>query len=187
MEINIDIMSFKILPSETFTIHTQDSIEVVCQRLMAQVEDSSTIRNSLDFAVFRGQVSNCGFNIYRITKHKNIFLPIIYGEFIDVSDGITIQISMGLDSSISRFFHIIYINFNLLLLTMSILKSLVDLKIVIISTSISLSLRAIPSELLAILLFGSYFLIFLIKYILKNLFRNEVKFTRQKLIQIFLD
>jgi hypothetical protein len=64
-------MKLKLLSSETFTIETQDSIEVVRQRLVVQVEDSRTIRSlDRDCAVFGGQVTEHGFKIF---KKANFF------------------------------------------------------------------------------------------------------------------
>jgi hypothetical protein len=62
----------KLLPSETFTIQTQKSIEIVRQRLIAHVEGSSTILNPQDRAVFKGQVSEREFKISLVINNKNL-------------------------------------------------------------------------------------------------------------------
>ena len=175
-------MNFKLLPSESFTIQTQDSINVVRQKLLVEVEDSNTIRSTQDHADFKGQVTDHGFKISRSINYKNVFLPIICGRFEDIPSGTTIHVSVELNSLITR----IYINFYLSMLIMSILKLLADLGVTIISSSVSLSLKSISSELLGILMISSFFIILLIKRIFKNSFRNEVKFGMKKLTQIFL-
>lgn len=176
----------KLLPSEDFTIQTQDSIEIVYQKILVQVKDSRIILSSQEQAYFKGQVTERGFKISRIVNEANIFFPIICGRFEDVPDGAVIHISMELNSLITRIFHTIYLSFYLSLAMISILKLLVDFDIVVISSSVSLSLKSIPSELTASLVLGSFLLVLLITRNIKNSFWNEVKLTRKKLTQICL-
>jgi hypothetical protein len=85
-----------LLPSETFTIETQDSIEVVRQRLVAQVQDSSTIRSSQDAAVFRGQVSERGFKISLTSCQTSFYLPTIIGRLEYIQNTTVIYVRMRL-------------------------------------------------------------------------------------------
>lgn len=179
-------MKLKLLPSEAFTIHTEDSIEIVCQKLMAQIKNSNIVQKSQERAIFKGKVSEGGFEISRIINYKNLFLPIIYGKFKATPNGTIIHTNIELNSLVIRFFWNTYFSFYFLLLTTSILKLLVDLEIVVISSLVSLSLKSIPSELLASLIFGSYFILMLIKRILKDSFQKEVRIVRKQLTKIFL-
>jgi hypothetical protein len=88
-------MKLKLLPSETFTIHTQDSIEIVRQKLMMQLLGYSPRKRAQDLAVFRGQVTGSGFKVsladgYYVYLHT----PTIIGKFDYVDNETLIHIKI---------------------------------------------------------------------------------------------
>ena len=107
----------RLLPSETFTIQTQDSIEIVRQKLIEHVENSQIIY-SLENRNFRGVVSEYKFEIYPI--YKSIFYaPIIIGKFESVQNETLIHLQITLRSHqyfvfIASFFQLIFV-FKMLL------------------------------------------------------------------------
>lgn len=71
----------KVLPYESFTILTPDSLLIVLQRLNAKIEPIKIFRFSQKHAPYQGSISESGFKISRIIHHQNSFLPTIRGRF----------------------------------------------------------------------------------------------------------
>ena len=86
-------MKLKLLPSENFTIETQDSIDIVRQKLIAQIQESTSIQASENY-FFKGQAFESGFKITRNVRHSNLSIPTIMGRLDDVAEGTVINIKM---------------------------------------------------------------------------------------------
>ncbi|MEB3336687.1 MAG: hypothetical protein VKJ46_04440 [Leptolyngbyaceae bacterium] len=93
----------KLLPRDTFTLSTADSLPVVLQRLTAQVEAPKGFRFSRQHAPYEGTVSEQGFQINRIIHYRNSFLPVIRGRFEPEAKGTLIYIQMGLHPFVMAF------------------------------------------------------------------------------------
>jgi hypothetical protein len=90
-------MRLKLLPSESFIIKTHDSIDIVRQKLMAQVQESTSIKGSENY-FFKGQVLESEFKIARNINYGNLSMPTIMGRLDDVSEGTTINVKMKANS-----------------------------------------------------------------------------------------
>jgi hypothetical protein len=176
----------KLLPNETFTIQTQESIPVLCQKILAQVEDSSIMPNPQNQAVFTGQVSEHGFKISRIINYHNPLLPIICGRFEDIPGGTLIYVEMKLNPAGARFlylYYVIYFGTTLLILEILALRILEAFKIVIILVQFSAWFNVL-TPLMFLILFSK---IYVLPHIFRRSFWNEVKLDRSKLKQIFCE
>jgi hypothetical protein len=176
----------KLLPHETFTIQTHESIPILCQKILAQVEDSSIIPNPQNQAVFTGQVSEHGFKISRIINYHNPLLPIIYGGFEDIPGGTVIYVEMKLNPAVARFLHlyyVIYFGTILLILALLALRILEFFKIAIILIPFS-ALYDVLTPLMALILVTK---ILVLPHIFRRSFWNEVKIDGSKLKQIFCE
>ena len=73
----------KLLPYDTFTVTTHQSLECVIDRLAAQIEAPQKWRWNLPrhHAPYTGTLSESGFEIRRIIHYRNSFLPNIRGRF----------------------------------------------------------------------------------------------------------
>jgi hypothetical protein len=71
----------KIIPYDTLTIATPDSLSVVLERLNANVEPIQRLRLSRKHAPYQGTVTNLGFQISRIINYKNSFFLLVKGQF----------------------------------------------------------------------------------------------------------
>ncbi len=176
----------KLLPHETFTIQTQDSIPVLCQTILAQVEDSSIIPNPQNQAVFTGQISEHGFKISRIINYHNPLLPIICGRFEDIPGGTVIYVEMKLNPALARFlylYYMIYFCTALSILAILALRILEAFKIVIILVPFS----ALFDVLTPLMLLMNFVSILVLPHTFRRSFWNEVKLDRSKLKQIFCE
>ncbi|AFY99438.1 hypothetical protein [Calothrix sp. PCC 6303] len=71
----------KIIPYDTLTIATPDSLSVVLERLNANVEPIQRLRLSRKHALYQGTVTDLGFQISRIINYKNSFFLLVKGQF----------------------------------------------------------------------------------------------------------
>lgn len=71
----------KVLPADSFTILTPDTLPIVVQRLNAQVEPTKVFRFSNKHLPYQGTISESGFQISHIIHYRNSFLPVIRGRF----------------------------------------------------------------------------------------------------------
>lgn len=71
----------KIIPYDTLTIATSDSLSVVLERLNANVEPIQRLRLTRKHARYQGTVSDLGFQISRIINYRNSFFLVIKGQF----------------------------------------------------------------------------------------------------------
>jgi hypothetical protein len=86
----------KIFPDTVFTIHSNDSLEVVRQRLISQVQDSKSIESSKNY-LFKGEVSEHEFSLSLIdVKYFNFYKPVIIGKAKNIKNGVEISIKMAL-------------------------------------------------------------------------------------------
>ena len=87
----------KLLPYNTFEIHTSLSLEEIIAALKKEVEPKKFLRLSWrNYAFFEGDVSREGFKITRIIKYRNSFAPIIRGTFKQSPTGTSVLIRMSL-------------------------------------------------------------------------------------------
>ncbi|PHJ58540.1 hypothetical protein VF14_26730 [Nostoc linckia z18] len=93
----------KVLPYNTFTISTPDSLPVVLQRLNAKVEPIKAFRFSRKHAPYQGSISEQGFQISRIIHYRNSFLPTIKGRFKVESHQTMIHIEMSIHPFVVAF------------------------------------------------------------------------------------
>jgi hypothetical protein len=84
-------MELKLSLYESFTIKTQDSVDVVRQRLLAQVKDPNQIDCSQE-CLFKGEVSEHDFTIFSSTE----YISIINGKLEDTSNETIINVKMRL-------------------------------------------------------------------------------------------
>ena len=90
-------MKLKLLPSETFTVETQDSIEVVRQKLLAQVKDHNQIESSENY-LFKNQVSDYEFSISLMNKkYFTYYISIIVGRFENIQNRVNVNVKMRMD------------------------------------------------------------------------------------------
>lgn len=95
----------KLLPYDTFTIQTQDSLVVVIERLEAHIEAPKVYRTffSRNHAPYAGRINVSGFEIYRIIHYRNSFLPMIRGRFEPSPQGIRVRVTMSLHPFVRGF------------------------------------------------------------------------------------
>ncbi len=95
----------QLLPYDTFTIQTQDSVSEVIRRLEAQIEARKAFRSyfSRDHAPYEGRIDSTGFEIYRIIHYRNSFLPNIRGQFESLPNGTLIRVTMRLHPFVTAF------------------------------------------------------------------------------------
>jgi hypothetical protein len=173
-----------LMPHETFTIQTQESIPVLCQKILAQIEDFSIIPNSLNQAVFTGQVSENKFKISRIIKYHNPLLPMICGRFEDIPGGTVIHVEMKLNPAVARFLYLFYgIHFGTALLILAILP----LRILEFFKIISMPFSVSPGALAPLIFLTNLVTILMLPRIFRKSFWNEVKLDRSRLKQIFCE
>lgn len=93
----------KILPYDTFTILTPESLPIILQRLNAKVESPKAFRFSTKHALYQGTISEEGFQISRIIHYRNSFLPMIRGRFEVQSHQTLIHVQMGIHPFVMAF------------------------------------------------------------------------------------
>jgi hypothetical protein len=173
-----------LMPHETFTIQTQESTPVICQKILAQVEDSSIISSPQNQSVFTGQVSEHGFKISRIINYHNPLLPMICGRFENISGGTLIHLEMKSNPALSGLLYLFYgIHFGtaLLILATLPLRILEFFKIIAMPFSVS------PGALAPLIFSTNLVTILVLPRIFRRSFWNEVKIDRTKLKQIFCE
>ncbi|AUT01436.1 hypothetical protein CLI64_14130 [Nostoc sp. CENA543] len=93
----------KILPHDTFTITTPDSVNIVRQRLSQKVEPPKAFRFYTKHAPYEGSISEDGFQISRIIHYRNSFLPMIRGRFEVQSHQTLIHVEMNIHPFVMAF------------------------------------------------------------------------------------
>lgn len=95
----------RLVPSNTFTLHTAEPLPIVRQKLAAQVEPPKLFRwgVSRNSAPYEGEVWETGFRISRIIDYRNSFLPVVLGEFQDDGAGTIVRVKMGLHPFVLSF------------------------------------------------------------------------------------
>lgn len=95
----------QLLPYDTFTIQTEDSLSDVIERLEAQIEAPKAFRSyfSRNHAPYEGKIDGDGFEIHRIIHHRNSFLPNIRGRFESLPNGTIIRVTMRLHPFVTAF------------------------------------------------------------------------------------
>ena len=90
----------KFLPTENITYKTRLNEDEIIRRLSDHIEPEKTFRFGIfssDSPIsYEGQINGQTFNIRRITRYQNSFLPRIYGVLERDSDGLTIKVKMRL-------------------------------------------------------------------------------------------
>ena len=89
----------RLLPYETFTIHTRESLADIVDRLRPHIEKPrifSRWNAPRDRILYGGKLSETGFEVRRVIHYRNSFLPNIRGRFESSSTGTDIRITMGL-------------------------------------------------------------------------------------------
>ncbi|WP_375515678.1 hypothetical protein [uncultured Nostoc sp.] len=93
----------KVLPYESFTILTPDSLLIVLQRLNAKVEPTKTFRFSQKHAPYQGSISKSGFKISRIIHDRNSLVLTIRGRFEVEPHQTVIHVQMNTHSFVMAF------------------------------------------------------------------------------------
>ncbi|MBD2252933.1 hypothetical protein [Nostoc parmelioides] len=93
----------KILPYETLTIVTPDSLPIVLQRLRANIEPPKALRLSRKHTTYQGSISEEGFQIIRIIDYRHSFFPVIRGRFEEQSQQTLIHVQMSVDNAAMAF------------------------------------------------------------------------------------
>lgn len=95
----------KLIPYETFTLQTSDSISRVREKLAASISTSKPLRwaRSHRDASYQGKLYETGFEIRRIIYYRNSFLPTIRGQFEATAQGTAIHIKMGMHPLVTAF------------------------------------------------------------------------------------
>ncbi|MBE9041442.1 hypothetical protein IQ235_11685 [Oscillatoriales cyanobacterium LEGE 11467] len=95
----------KLLPSDTFTVTTQQPLESVLDRLAAQIEAPQKFRwkRPRHHRPYAGTLSESGFEIRRIIHYRNSFLPNICGRFESSGEGTIVRIQQSLHPIITVF------------------------------------------------------------------------------------
>ena len=86
----------KLLPRDSFTIHTALSPEAVAATLETWVEPKQWLRFGRGEKAFEGEYSSRGFKISRIINYRNSFIPVVRGTFRPGPRGVTIAVTMTL-------------------------------------------------------------------------------------------
>src|SRR5579883_738093 len=97
--------SVRLLPYDTFTLQTPDSLAIVLARMATQIEPPKAMRwhISRNHLPYEGTLSETGFHISRIIHYRNSFLPIIRGRFEPSPAGTAVQITMRLHPVVIAF------------------------------------------------------------------------------------
>ena len=93
----------KLWPSDSFEIHTNLSRQETIEKVASFVEPKKWFRFFHEGKPFQGKCSQEGFRITRIIRYRNSFLPIINGNYLNGSNGTTIQIKMVLHPIVIAF------------------------------------------------------------------------------------
>ena len=166
-----------ILPYDTFTLQTQDSLLDVIEKLKAKIGSPKVFREDLcsNQAPYAGTISSSGFKLRRIRynetpflPHKPFCLPYIQGRFELLSDGIVIHLALRIAPDVTAFlvfcFFACYSLVFLLFLSMGTV-------FVYVSIIEALPFLAMPISVLLII---------------RDVFQNQVNLIYQELTQIIL-
>lgn len=94
----------QLIPYKSFTIKSQDSLDIVRRRLASQIEaPKSRWSLSKNHAPYAGHIADESFKITRIIHYRNSFLPIIRGKMESVENGTQVQIKMHLHPAVLCF------------------------------------------------------------------------------------
>lgn len=95
----------QLLPYDSFTIQSQESLSEVVGRLEAQIEARKTFRSyfSRNHAPYEGRIDSTGFEISRIIHYRNSFLPTIRGQFESLPNGTIIKVTMRVHPFVTAF------------------------------------------------------------------------------------
>ena len=93
----------KYWPADTFEIESSLPRGEVIERLGRNIEPRKILRFFGKHVYFQGRVDSSGFEVTRIIKYRNSFLPIIKGNFADHDSGTTITITMQLQPLVVAF------------------------------------------------------------------------------------
>lgn len=93
----------KLLPYESYEIHTALTLEEAFTLLQSDVEPKKWLRFSRRHKTFEGEVSWQGFKITRIIHYRNSFLPIIRGRFKQGELGLNVNVRMHLHPFVIAF------------------------------------------------------------------------------------
>ncbi|MBW4507548.1 MAG: hypothetical protein KME64_13695 [Scytonematopsis contorta HA4267-MV1] len=85
----------KIIPKDSFTISTPDSITVVLQRLNEKIEVPKILGFPTDGLPYQGNISEKGFKITR-NVYRKLFIPVVKGHFEAQSHQTDVHIEMSL-------------------------------------------------------------------------------------------
>jgi hypothetical protein len=94
-----------LLPYKQLVFESPLSQEEVIQRLTPEVAKPRSGLQWLKIRTenFEGTVSEAGFQIRRIIRHRNAFRPVIYGRFSPSAPGVRIEITMKLPIGVLLF------------------------------------------------------------------------------------
>jgi hypothetical protein len=95
----------QLLPYDSFTIQTQDSLSDVIKRLEAQIEAPKAFRSyfSRNHAPYEGRLDSTGFDLNCIIHYRNSFLPNIRGRFESLPNRTVISVTMRLHPLVTAF------------------------------------------------------------------------------------
>src|SRR6476661_6862487 len=85
----------RLLPSYRFTVRTPAPIDVVRERLRADVARYGATREG-GRTLFRGDVWDSGFRLTRVLGYRNGFVPLLVGRFESVPGGTRVTVSVRL-------------------------------------------------------------------------------------------
>lgn len=162
-------MNLKLLPSDRFTICARDSISVVRQNLIENVENNSMVR-SIERLSFRGIVSECIFEIFPVYKF-DFHAPAIIGKFESIENETLIHVQIKLR------FHQYFFMTALCLQLIFVFNLLVE--------SYLYSNPAVPSWR-PILCWVNIIFVSLLIGLNARLYKIEHQFAKTKIKQIFL-
>ena len=166
-----------ILPYDTFTLQTQDSLLDVIEKLKAKIGSPKVFREDLcsNQAPYAGTISSSGFKLRRIRynetpflPHKPFCLPYIQGRFELLSDGIVIHLTLRFASDVTAFLLFCFFACYSFVVLLFLSIGTVFLYVPIIE---ALSLLAMPISALLII---------------RDVFRDQVALIYQELTQIIL-
>ncbi len=94
-----------LLPYDTLTLQTTDSLAILLERLTAHIEVQKNFRWSFsrNHKPYAGTLSETGFEIHRIIHYRNSFLPMIRGRFEPSPEGTIVHITMRLHPFVIAF------------------------------------------------------------------------------------
>jgi hypothetical protein len=94
----------KLLPYHRFSVQTHHPLTAVIDALEQYIE-APRLRSpfSRDHAPYTGTLSAKGFQIRRIIRYRNSFLPQIHGQFESIPQGTVVHVRMSLHPFVIAF------------------------------------------------------------------------------------